>query len=134
MFYKCRCRVTWVCDLVPFDDELVAWGLESRLRHKVGDAKPFPLANRKPLLDLMHPRAMAGSAMAHEAGRTLPPWTHCLAMRRRDLITDDLERFDCPGHLGRPRCEPGHTLSVPLPAVTLPVAMACARLASGKEM
>ena len=123
-----------MCDLVPCDDELVDLGLAHRLRRQVSDAKPFPWEHRKPLLDLMHPRALARGAREDKARMALQPLAHCLARMRRDMSTDDLERCDGLGKRCLPRCEQGPTRSLPLAAVTLPVALACPRSAGGKPM
>ena len=63
-------------------DALFNLCLEQRLRRKVSDAKPFPLENRKPLLNLIHPRAMDRGEMEDEAGMTLQPLADFLAMMR----------------------------------------------------
>ena len=63
-------------------NKLFDLGLERRLRRKVGDAKTLPLKNRKPLLDLIHPRAMDRGEMEDKAGMALQPLADFLAMMR----------------------------------------------------
>jgi hypothetical protein len=78
---RLRGPVERVCDLVPFGNKLFDRSLEHYLRRKICDAETFPLQNRKPLLNLIHPRAMDGCEVQDEARRALQPWADCLAMR-----------------------------------------------------
>ena len=83
-----------MCHLVPFSNKLFDLSLEHRLRRKVSDAKTLPLENRKPLLDLIHPRAMDRGEMEDKARMTLQPLADFLALMRGDIVADDMNRGD----------------------------------------
>jgi len=50
------------------------------LVRKIGNLQPFALQNRKPLLDLVHPRTMHGWKVKHQARMFDQPGLHLLAL------------------------------------------------------
>ena len=57
-----------------------------------GNAKALPLENRKPLLDLIQPRAMDRGDMEDKARRTLQPSPDFFAVMCRDIVADHVDR------------------------------------------
>jgi hypothetical protein len=81
---------------------------------------------RKPLRNLIHPRAMDRGAMEDKAGMALQPLADCLAMMRCDVVADHVDRRDRRGNLrlkGGQECD---TLTLAFAAMTLPIDPACA--------
>ena len=114
-----------MCSLVPFDDELLDLGLEHRLRGKVGNAQPLPLENRKPLLNLIHPRAMDRGEMEDKAGMALQPLADFLAMMRGDVVADHVDRRNRRGNLRIKRGQKRDTFPLAFAAMTLSIDPAC---------
>jgi hypothetical protein len=108
--------------------------LAYRLRGKVGTAQALPLEPRKPLRDLMHPRAMDRGAMADKARLTRPPLPYCFAVLGRDIVADHVERRNRRGTLCLKQREAGDKLALAFPALPLPVDTSRACSTGGKQV
>lgn len=110
--------------MVPFPNELFDLRLKVGLGLEVSDAESLSLENRKPLLHLVHPGTVDRGEMEDEACMSLQPFTDLLAMVGRDVVTDEVNRFDPRGDLRIEMLEEGDELLLTLAPVALPVNVA----------
>src|SRR5205085_11298050 len=80
--------------LIPLDDERVDPGLKVAEVTEVGSRKTFPLQDREPLLDLIHPRAVNGGEMETEACMPLEPDLYLLAGVHSQVVAVNVDQRD----------------------------------------
>ena len=79
---------------IPLDDERIDPSLKVVEVTEVGRRKTFPLQNREPLLDLIHPRAVNGGEMKAKAWMPFEPCLNLLAGVHPQVVADDVDQGD----------------------------------------
>lgn len=120
--------------MVPFANELLDLRLKVGLGLEVSDAETLPLENREPLLYLVHPGTVDRGEMKDEARMPLQPFADLLAMVRRDVVADEVNRLDRLGDLRFEMLEKGDKFLLSLAPVTLPVNASSPRVEPGEQV
>lgn len=106
---------------VPSLDEIGKLPGQIRLVGKVSNSQAFPLKDAKPLLHLIHPRAVHRRVVEHEARVTGQPRLDLLALVHPEVVQDDVDlcllRREFPVQLLQERDELHLTLSIRCPSV-----------------
>lgn len=76
--------------LIPFFHEALKLLLKRFQRGKIRCRQTFPLKNGKPLLDLIHPRAMNGREMKFKTRVLAEPLLHLFSGMHPGVIADDM--------------------------------------------
>jgi hypothetical protein len=120
--------------LIPFVDELPDLRMEVVFRVKIDDSQAFPLEDREPLFDLIHPRPMYGRKVHHKARMVDEPFLDFLPMMRTDIVTHELDGADGLVNLRIQRLQKGDEFPLPLAFITVPIDVTRTGVKGGKKM
>src|SRR5215212_4409116 len=79
---------------VPFGDEALDLALKFFEVRKIGSGESFPLKNREPLLDLIHPRTVNGREVKAESRMLGEPCLNLLTLVHDQVVADNMNDRD----------------------------------------
>ena len=82
---------------IPFRDKRQQPFREMFFVRKIGNAQPFALQNREPLLSLVHPGTMHGRKVKHKAWMFAQPRLHLLALVHPQIVEHHVPTRDRRG-------------------------------------
>lgn len=91
--------------LLPCSNELVQLGFQVILSRKVGDFQPLTWETAKPLVDLIHPRAMHGPAVYNQARIRDEPRGVLWPRMGADVVAQGMKHREVRHTLAFPRCQ-----------------------------
>src|SRR5712691_4760135 len=111
--YRFGRPLKWMRMLIPFGDKGHQPLYQMWLVSKIGNPQPFALQDRKPLLDLVHPRTMYGRKMKHKAWMFDQPSLDLLALMHLYVIKHHLNRQDGLGNSPIQMLQKGNEFHLP---------------------
>jgi hypothetical protein len=111
----------------PCSNELAQLGFQVILSCKVGDFQPLTWENAKPLVDLIHPRAMHGPAVYNQARMRGEPRGALWPRMGADVVAHEMKHREVRLTLAFPRCQKGQACLQSCAIGTVPIDLAGAR-------
>ena len=99
---------------IPFCDKRQQPFRKMFFVRKIGNAQPFALQNREPLLYLVHPGAMHGRKVKYKAWMLAQPGLHLLALVHPEIIEHHMNQGDCRGNGPLQMLQKGDEFPLPL--------------------
>ena len=102
-------------------------------RFKIDDSEAFPLEDREPLFDLIHPRTMSGRKVHPKARMVDEPFLDFLPVMRTDIVTHEMDGADGLVNLRLPHRQHGDEFPLPLAFITVPIDVTRTGVKGGKQ-